>query len=318
MLMRPFLQDAGNNRIVRWSRTGGNIGTIVAGTDMQDRPSCSSLNPCRCEQTSRPATASGFATQRPENVTLASLRHLLHCSQWDELNQPRSTVVHEGDGIVYVADTQNHRVMRWKIGGRRGTLVTGNCTESADTIVTCYRGNGMGALNNPHGLALFGQHLYIADRYNHRILKCARLGVMDCERIAGDGTQGGGILQLSSPMDVFVDWAGSVYIADSQNNRIVRVDVKTATLDHDENVTSVVADSADGGVPGDPLQFRRPASVFVRKNLIYIADALNHRLVVWCDENANIKPVPTESCALAQACWSSALVVAAVAIGQHL
>ncbi|CAF4735263.1 unnamed protein product, partial [Rotaria magnacalcarata] len=62
-------------------------------------------------------------------------------------------------GTLYVADSFNHRVMRWTQGDKKhGTVIAG--------------GNGQGAnqLNSPYGLS-FDRHgnLYVSDRNNHRV-----------------------------------------------------------------------------------------------------------------------------------------------------
>ncbi|CAF2058983.1 unnamed protein product, partial [Rotaria magnacalcarata] len=63
-------------------------------------------------------------------------------------------------GTLYVADAENHRVMRWTQGAKQGTVVVG--------------GNGYGAganhLNWPMGLSFdrYG-NLYVADHNNHRV-----------------------------------------------------------------------------------------------------------------------------------------------------
>ncbi|CAF1340449.1 unnamed protein product, partial [Rotaria magnacalcarata] len=63
-------------------------------------------------------------------------------------------------GTVYVADSKNHRVMRWTQGATQGTVIVG--------------GNGRGAgenqFNFPTGLS-FDRHgnLYVADMGNNRV-----------------------------------------------------------------------------------------------------------------------------------------------------
>jgi sugar lactone lactonase YvrE len=63
---------------------------------------------------------------------------------------------------VYVADTDNHRIMRWPKGAKQGTIIVG--------------GNGKGGQPNelhlPIGLS-FDRHgnLYVVDYGNHRVQK---------------------------------------------------------------------------------------------------------------------------------------------------
>ncbi|CAF1689582.1 unnamed protein product, partial [Adineta ricciae] len=65
-------------------------------------------------------------------------------------------------GSIYVADTNNHRIMRWLKGATSGTLVVGG------------RGGGTASdqLFYPSDLIFdtYG-NLYVADTFNHRVQK---------------------------------------------------------------------------------------------------------------------------------------------------
>ena len=99
-----------------------------------------------------------------------------------------SGVAVDGDGNVYIADTQNYRVLK-------ETPTGGGYTES--TIVD--------SLNLPFGVAVDGGgNVYIAD--NNRVLKETLLG--------GSYTQSVIVGGLSGPQGVAVDSNGNVYIAD--------------------------------------------------------------------------------------------------------
>jgi sugar lactone lactonase YvrE len=63
---------------------------------------------------------------------------------------------------VYVADSGNHRIMRWLKGSREGSVLVGGNVY----------GQQPDQLNSPAGLAFDREsNLYIADRWNHRIQK---------------------------------------------------------------------------------------------------------------------------------------------------
>jgi sugar lactone lactonase YvrE len=77
------------------------------------------------------------------------------------LSRPQGVIVDQL-GQIYVADDDNHRVMRWCKGAKEGTIVVG--------------GNGKGEQSNqfsgPTGLSFDRQgNLYVADWGNNRIQK---------------------------------------------------------------------------------------------------------------------------------------------------
>jgi DNA-binding beta-propeller fold protein YncE len=109
----------------------------------------------------------------------------------------------------------------------------------ADTISTFagngtpgYSGDGLATsanLNYPAGVAFdLSGNLYIADQYNNRVRKVDSFGTITT--VAGDGTyiyssDGGQATNTGlRPRGVTVDSNGNLYIADSDHNRIRKVD----------------------------------------------------------------------------------------------
>jgi hypothetical protein len=72
-----------------------------------------------------------------------NLQHFGQGNSLIQLSCPTGVIVDQW-GQIYVADYDNHRVMRWCDGAKEGTIVVG--------------GNGEG-------------NLYVTGRYNHRIQK---------------------------------------------------------------------------------------------------------------------------------------------------
>ena len=137
-------------------------------------------------------------------------------------------------------------------------------------------------LNTPRGVALDASgNLYIVDNSNHSILKMDSTGSIS--RVAGTGTQGFGgdggaatTAQLNSPTAVAPDAAGNLYIADTYNNRVRKVD--TAGV-----ITTVAGDGTrsyggDGGA-ATSAQLNRPISLALDgSGNLYIADVWNNRI----------------------------------------
>ena len=124
-------------------------------------------------------------------------------------------------------------------------------------------------------------NLYIADTYNHRIRKVDTSGTITT--IAGSGAptysgdNGPAVgARLSFPAAVVVDNSGNLYVADTGNVRIRRVDTA--------GTITTAAGSGAGGYSGDNgpavgarLQFPRGVAADSSGNL-YIADGHNHRI----------------------------------------
>ena len=184
----------------------------------------------------------------------------------------------DGAGNLYIADRNDQRIRKVDAAGVIST-VAGDGTRG-------YGGDGGPAtaaqLNSPYGVALDGAgNLYIADRDNRRIRKVDAAGVIST--VAGDGTGGYGgdggaavAAQLLSPSGVALDGAGNLYIADTGNRRIRKVDAAGA-------ISTVAGDGTHGdggdGGPATAAQLSFPAGVALDgTGNLYIADLGNRRI----------------------------------------
>ena len=127
------------------------------------------------------------------------------------------------------------------------------------------------------GLIVTSDHIYVSDSINHRVVRFPA-GSTVGEIIAGFGGPGNiedprnGLDQLNFPQGIDINSEGSVFIADSGNDRVVRWDAGAT-----EGV--VVA----GTVTGTGLdQLVGPYDVRVAADAsIFVADRGNHRIVRW-------------------------------------
>ena len=196
-------------------------------------------------------------------------------SAW--LRSPFGVAV-DGAGNLFIADTDNHRIRKVDAAGVISTV--------AGTGSFGSRGDGGPAVDarllSPQGVAVDGAgNLFIADTNNNRIRKVDSAGVIST--VAGTGWTGsrgdGGPAveaRLAFPRDVAVDGAGNLFIADTNNNRIRKVDAA--------GIISTVAGTGDRGFSGDGgpavearLAFPRDVAVDGAGNL-FIADTNNHRV----------------------------------------
>ena len=150
-----------------------------------------------------------------------------------QLAFPAGLVV-DGQGNLYIADANNARI-------RRVAAATGVITTVAGTGVAGYAGDGGLATSArfalPFGVALDGQgNLFIAD-WDGRRIRRVDVGTGIVTTVAGSGVDGFGGdggpavgAQLSFPAAVVVNGAADVYVTDSGNNLVRRVDGLTGII----------------------------------------------------------------------------------------
>ncbi|MGH3932895.1 MAG: hypothetical protein ACRDTF_23305, partial [Pseudonocardiaceae bacterium] len=182
------------------------------------------------------------------------------------------------DGSLYIAEGGNDRIRRVDPSGVI-TTVAGNGTRG-------FSGDGGPAaqaqLFAPGQIHLDPQgSLYIADRGNNRIRQVDPSGVITT--VAGNGAEGfsgdGGPAreaQLAFPWAVVGDGAGNLYIADTVNGRVRRIDSSgRITTIAGISVTGV---SGEAG-PATQAQLKGPVAVSIGPDgAVYIADSDNDRI----------------------------------------
>jgi sugar lactone lactonase YvrE len=151
----------------------------------------------------------------------------------------------DSTGQLYIADSGNNRIRLVDGSGVIHAFAgSGNPTFYLPTLPA-----SSAQLNRPQGLALDPSgNLLIADTGNHRIAKVDLNG--NLSNFAGTGAQGTGAtpgpatsVALNGPQGVAAD-ANYVYIADSGNSRILKVDSKG-------NMTTVISDGNGGNIAVD-------------------------------------------------------------------
>ncbi|CAF0842500.1 unnamed protein product [Rotaria sordida] len=76
-----------------------------------------------------------------------------------QLSSPKGMTVDQL-GTIYIADSSNHRIMRWLQGARQGSIVVGGNGKGIEANQLCY----------PIGLTFDRQgNLYVVDNGNYRV-----------------------------------------------------------------------------------------------------------------------------------------------------
>lgn len=192
-----------------------------------------------------------------------------------------SGVYGDTSGVLYVADTGNHRIRR--ISANQDTILA-----YAGTGVAGYSGDGGAAaaakLASPTGVfATAAGVLYVADTGNNAVRRITAAGVIST--VAGTGAAGfagdssaATSAKLNSPRGVYVTDAGVIYIADTGNNRIRQVSAA--------GTITTYAGAGPAGFAGDggkarSAQLKGPEGVFAdTAGNVYVTDTGNHRIRV--------------------------------------
>jgi DNA-binding beta-propeller fold protein YncE len=170
-----------------------------------------------------------------------------------ELLKPAG-IAEAADGRVVVSDAGAHQVVVFDTAGK---------------VVARWgkRGAGPGEFNEPAGIAIHSDAVFVVDRGNHRVQRFSLDG--RSQQIIGGPGSGPGLFHL--PADVAVDAAGNLYVADAGNNRVQKFDA---------DLKFVAAWGEWGPFPG---LFDDPSGIEARGGQVYVVDRRNHRVQVLTD-----------------------------------
>jgi len=183
---------------------------------------------------------------------------------------PGKVLADEASGLLFVADTNHHRIL---------------AVSLADSVIREAVGSGIPGLadggfgdarfNRPHGMAWDGRRLFVADTDNHAI-RLADFTSSSVTTLAGTGEQARRLNQsgegrrtpLNSPWDVALH-GGSLYIAMAGPHQLWRLDL--ATL----KVGPYAGSGREGRIDG-PLSsaaLAQPSGLTTDGERLYFADS---------------------------------------------
>jgi hypothetical protein len=179
-----------------------------------------------------------------------------------------SGIVVDSVGNVYISSYQCHWVTKWAPNASSATVVAGSSAGSA--------GSTSSLLNGPYNLALdeANSFLYVVDRYNHRVQRFVLGGSGIGVTVAGGHGQGTAANQLNSPTDIYLSRLdGSIYIADSYNNR-----VQKWSLNATSGITVAGSPNGTAGRTSYLMQLTYSLAVDYDENYLYVSDSDNSRI----------------------------------------
>ena len=171
----------------------------------------------------------------------------------DDLDHPTGIAYHPGLGLVFVADTHEHKI---KVFDEQGQFLR----------AFGEKGEGNGQFNMPTHLVYKNDKLFIADTMNARVQIVDTMGNFE----QTFGRRGLFIGNMPRPKGITVDNNGLIYVVESYHDYLLIFNVKGQFL------------MPIGGSGQGVGQFYLPAGVWSdNNNKVYIADMFNGRVVVF-------------------------------------
>jgi uncharacterized protein (TIGR03437 family) len=287
-----FVADAGNNRILRYSRPFADSQQVKLPDLVIGQASLSARS-----ANSDPET--GTISARTLRLNTGSAAYLVG-------------LLFDPAGNLFVADAGNNRVLRYKAADVAGTtngpaadLLLGQATFTS-TVQNPSSTSDLTRLGTPAGMAMDSAgRLYVCDAYHRVLVYLAPLSSGPAYRMIGGVPNTQGALQppdartLYSPNGVFVV-GDRPYVVDTGNNRILRFPkfsdwpalISTPPAADDvigqAGFSEYKANRASAqpvfGTPGQPaISFASPTIAVPAAGELFVMDTGNNRLVVSSD-----------------------------------
>ncbi len=202
--------------------------------------------------------------------------------------QGPARMVSIGDSVLFLADMDNNRIRRISISTKRTTTIAGDGrARRLDSIGV------LASLHRPKDLVLIGDSvLYITEEGSHSIRKMV-LASGRITTIAGGSSGFANGLGLSArfntPMGIINRGDSILFVADSENNRIRKIDLKNGN-----SVTTFAGTGRDVYINKDSLlkdsiNIGKPRGVAISgNNLVVVENDYNHPVIRYIRFSNNI------------------------------
>ena len=136
---------------------------------------------------------------------------------------------------------------------------------SSGELIKCVgkKGRKEGEFDDPHGVTLYDNQVYVCDSNNHRIQ------VFDCDLnfVRSIGSRGKGRGEFDAPRDVKFDTAGNMYVAELGNERV-------QVLDTSAQFIRTFGQEGEG-------KLRMPSGLHIVDKYVYVSDWSGDCIVVY-------------------------------------
>ncbi len=183
-------------------------------------------------------------------------------------NTPIGLALDAAGQHLYVADSGNRSIRAVELASGAVTTLPTNGAP----------GSGFARFNAPSGLARDGTHLYVSDSSDH-VIVAVDLGtnlvsaVAGTPRVAGANDGVGAKARFNAPAGLTLDGHGALYVADTLNDAIRKIDLASNTV-----TTVAGALGVTGGDDGPPTmaRFAQPGALAADGvGDLFVADTLN-------------------------------------------
>ena len=161
-----------------------------------------------------------------------------------EMIEPAGIATDDADNI-YVSSY--HKLQKFT---SKGALI--KCTGE--------KGRKEGEFDDPRGLTLYNNEVYVCDRFNHRI----QIFDLDLNFVRSIGSRGEGRDEFDAPLDVKFDTAGNMYVAEWGNERVQVMD----------RSGQFIREFGEGKLKG-------PSGLHIADKYVYVSDVSGQCIVVY-------------------------------------
>lgn len=231
-------------------------------------------------------------------ITVAGLANGTNGTSISELSHPIGVAISVYD-VLYVGDSGNHRVVAVYLDHIAPTFIIDSgpnqlqyplkaCPTNSSLYIADAGYRIQKQLLNGSNLTIvlqsdgsFGvqylyvdnnENIYFSNHMNHTVM-LFDTNSSNITTVAGNGTNGTGDNQLTTPYGLFVDQNGTIYVADCHNHRIMK---------WYKGASSGICVAGNGTSGASLAQLNSPTDIVVDSNeYIYISESSNARITRW-------------------------------------